>query len=50
MPGSGRWTGSLPGVDTGNSHFIHEQWDVFTSLEKGPLVRLKVKEDIASRL
>ncbi|KAI0530210.1 cytochrome P450 [Xylaria digitata] len=47
---SGRWMGTLPGIDTRNSHFIHEQWDVFTSLEKRPCVRVKVKEDVQSRL
>ncbi|KAL9085921.1 MAG: hypothetical protein Q9165_007404 [Trypethelium subeluteriae] len=47
---SGRWMGSLLGVDTKNSHFVQEQWDVFTSLEKGPTVRLKVKEGVESRL
>ncbi|KAF4628517.1 hypothetical protein G7Y89_g9634 [Cudoniella acicularis] len=46
---SGRWMGSLPGIDTRNSHLVQEQWDVFTSLEKGPTVRLKVKEDVEAR-
>ncbi|KAI1162672.1 isotrichodermin C-15 hydroxylase [Nemania serpens] len=50
IPNSGRWMGSLPGIDCKNSHFIHEQWDVFTSLEKGPHVKVKVREDVASRL
>jgi cytochrome P450 len=50
VPNSGRWTGTLPGIDTQNSHFIHEQWDVFTSLEKGPCVRVKVKEGVQARL
>ncbi|KAK7991350.1 cytochrome P450 [Apiospora saccharicola] len=43
VPGSGRWVGSLPGVDTRGSHFVHDQRDVFTSLETGPEVRLKSK-------
>ncbi|KAI1175665.1 cytochrome P450 [Nemania sp. FL0916] len=47
---SGRWMGDLPGIDTRNGHFIHEQWDVFTSLEKGPVVRVKVKEGVEARL
>jgi cytochrome P450 len=46
VPDSGRWMGSLPGIDTKNRHFIHEQWDVFTSLEKGPLIRIKAKGGI----
>ncbi|KAI0457249.1 cytochrome P450 [Xylaria acuta] len=50
VPNSGRWMGDLPGIDTRNSHFIHEQWDVFTSLEKGPVVRVKVKDGVESRL
>ncbi|KAH8198346.1 hypothetical protein TruAng_007501 [Truncatella angustata] len=49
VPNSGRWMGSLPGIDTGNSHFIHEQIDVFTSLEKGPEVKIKVKDRATSR-
>lgn len=47
---SGRWIGSLPGIDTRNSHLIQEQWDVFTSLEKGLTVKLKVMEGVESRL
>ncbi|KAF2181511.1 cytochrome P450, partial [Zopfia rhizophila CBS 207.26] len=47
---SGRWMGTLPGIDTRNSHLILEQWDVLTSLEKGPIVKLKVKQDVESRL
>ncbi|TVY94334.1 Cytochrome P450 monooxygenase [Lachnellula willkommii] len=43
---SGRWMGSLPGIDGQNSHFIQEQWDVFTSLEKGPTVKMKLKEGV----
>jgi cytochrome P450 len=43
---SGRWVGTLPGIDTRNSHIIQEQWDVFTSLEKGPVVKLRVKDDV----
>lgn len=50
VPNSGRWMGSLPGIDSRNSHFIHEQWDVFTSLEKGPSLKVKVKEGLESRL
>lgn len=50
VPNSGRWMGSLPDIDTRGEHYIHEQWDVFTSLEKGPHVRVKVKDDVASRL
>ncbi|KAI1339735.1 isotrichodermin C-15 hydroxylase [Xylariaceae sp. FL0016] len=50
VPNSGRWMGNLPGIDTRNSHFIHEQWDVFTSLEKGPELKVKVKDDIQSRI
>jgi cytochrome P450 len=50
IPNSGRWMGSLPGIDTRNSHFIHEQWDVFTSLEKGPVVKFKVRDDLGTRL
>ncbi|KAI0508964.1 cytochrome P450 [Xylaria bambusicola] len=48
-PGSGRWTGNLPGIDTRNGHFIHEQRDVFTSLEEGPMVRIRVKEGLEKR-
>lgn len=47
---SARWMGDLPGIDTRNSHFILEQRDIFTSLEKGPMVGLKVKEGVESRL
>jgi cytochrome P450 len=47
---SGRWMGTLTGIDTRNSHFVQEQWDVFTSVEKGPIVRMKVKEDVESHL
>lgn len=47
---SGRWRGELDGVDVNNSHLIMEQWDVFTSLEKGPAVKLKVKDDVMARL
>jgi len=47
---SGRWLGSLDGIDTRGSHLIMEQWDVFTSLEKGPLVKLKLKDNVKSRL
>ncbi|KAJ4413896.1 hypothetical protein N0V82_008251 [Gnomoniopsis sp. IMI 355080] len=43
VPNSGRWMGSLPGVDSKNGHFVHEQWDVFTSLEKGPLLKIRAK-------
>ncbi|KAK4235457.1 isotrichodermin C-15 hydroxylase [Achaetomium macrosporum] len=50
MPDSGRWMGELPGIDTRNSHFIHEQWDVFASLEKGPMVRIKLKDGIEARM
>lgn len=50
VPDSGRWMGELPGVDTRNDHFIHEQWDVFTSLEKGPMVRIKLKDGIEARM
>lgn len=45
---SGRWEGSLPGIDSG--HFIHEQWDVFTSLERGPSLKIKRKEGLQSRI
>ncbi|KAJ5087790.1 cytochrome P450 [Penicillium angulare] len=50
VPNSGRWMGDLPGIDTKDRHFIHEQWDVFTSLEKGPMVRIKIKDGVESRI
>ncbi|KAI1851224.1 hypothetical protein JX266_003299 [Neoarthrinium moseri] len=50
VPNSGRWMGDLPGIDTTNSHFIHEQWDVFTSLEKAPSLRIMTKNGIERHL
>ena len=44
---SGRWFGTLPGVDTQKDHVVMEQWDVFTSLEKGPMVTLRVREGLS---
>ncbi|KAL9610756.1 MAG: hypothetical protein Q9167_004575 [Letrouitia subvulpina] len=49
-PDSGRWKGQLEGIDTGNSHLVMEQWDVFTSLEKGPMVKLKIKDNVKERI
>ena len=46
-----RFMGKLDGIDNrSRKHLVMEQRDVFTSLEHGPVIQVRLKDDVRDKV